>query len=156
MELAFYKGKGVGGRWKIKALHKAISIISSPHTHVEGVFNDGTCFSSEFGIGARFDNHNFSNSERWTFVKLNTTLAQENRIFLRANQLVKLRIKKMGKYDTRGAIGCAWTGKENPWNWFCSEIIFEVIHRELHLPACFNKIHPQKLLELIEALQDGR
>jgi len=154
MELAFYKGKGVGGSLKVRVLHWGIARVSNPHTHAELVFSDRRCWSSEYGVGPRYKTIAFSHPGRWTFKPLtHITPAAEARILCRANVLNALRIASMVGYDTRGAVGCTITGRQNPWDYFCSEGILDVIGPELCIPLGLNhKVHPQKLLEIIDRI----
>lgn len=151
----FYKGGGVGGTWKQKAVHLGISILSKPYTHVELVFSDGLSFSSEFGIGPRFKNISYSHPERWAEISLlNMELPNEIHTRHRAKVLNRLREDGFIGYDTRGAFGCSITGRQNPWDFFCSEVVYEVIAPELAIPSLNVRMHPQKLFEVIETIKD--
>ena len=153
--LMFYKGMGVGGSWKQKAVHRGISILSSPYTHVELVFSDGISFSSEWGIGPRFKQINSSHPKRWAKISLlNMELPNEVHSRHRAKVLDRLRAEGYINYDIRGALGCTITGRQNPWKYFCSEVVYEVIAPEIAIPSLNVKMTPQKLFEVIEIIKD--
>ena len=149
MKFAFYKGMGEGGTWKKKLIHKGIARVSKPHTHVELVFTDGMSFSSEFGVGPRLKEIGYSHPERWTFVDIKASVKQESVIRYQAELLNNLREAGKLAYDTRGAVGCAVTGVDRPWKYFCSEAVYEVLCSGLHFPAKLNyKMYPQRLYEM--------
>lgn len=155
MKMAFYRGMGEGGTWKNKAAHRAIAIVSSPHTHVELVFSDGLSFSSEFGIGPRIKNIFYSHRDRWTIIDLPFITAEmEARIRRRAELLAALCRAGLIKYDTRGGIGCLWTGIDRAWKYFCSEVVYDVIAPEIAIPRLNFKMHPQKLLQIMAIVNE--
>ena len=154
-KLMFYRGQGVGGTWKEKLVHKGISILSRPYTHVELVFSDSTSFSSEYGVGPRFKSIAYTHTDRWTEIQLpHIELQAECRIRHRAKVLNRLREEGYIKYDTRGAFGCTITGRQNPWDYFCSECVYEVLAPEISIPSLNVKMTPQKLFEVIEVIKD--
>ena len=151
MKLAFYNGRSEGAKF----VHKGILAISDPFTHVELIFTAGISCSSEFGIGPRFKKITYTHPERWQFVDLSfITPEQEARVRYRAEVASALRKAGFIRYDTTGAIRCATTGGHNPWNFFCSEIVYEVLAPEIALPVLNHKMHPQRLLEVIEIIKD--
>ena len=151
MRLAFYIGRSVGAKF----VHQGILLVSDPHTHVELIFDDDKSFSSEFGIGPRIADIGYSHPERWTFVDLPWITAEaQRRIRYRAELHNALRIAGYEKYDTRGAIGCAVTGQDDRWNWFCSEVVYDVLAPEIAIPTLNFKLHPQRLFELIQVIKD--
>jgi len=155
IKLQFYKGMGTGGGWKQKLVHQGIARISSPHTHVELVFSDSISFSSEFGTGPRFKDITYAHPDRWTEVLLpQIELQAECRIRHRAKVLDRLREERFIKYDTRGCFGCTITGRQNPWEFFCSEVVYEVLAPEIAIPSLNHKMHPEKLFEIIEVIKD--
>ena len=153
MKLAFYNGRSEGAKFA----HKAILLLSDPYTHVELVFDDEESFSSEFGVGPRMKKITYSHPERWKFVELPWLLpAQKRRIRYRAELHNALRIAGLENYDLHGAISCVATGHNNPWNWFCSEVVYDVLAPEIAIPDLNCKMHPQKLLQVIEIVRDLR
>ena len=153
MRLAFYNGRSKGAKF----VHKAILMVSDPYTHVELVFDDDLSFSSEFGIGPRITNIGYSHPERWAFVDLPWITAEaQRRVRYRAELHNALRLAGYEKYDTRGAIGCAVTGQDDRWDWFCSEVVYDVLAPEIAIPTLNHKLHPQKLYEVIQVIIDLR
>ena len=151
MRLCFYNGRSKGAKF----VHKAILLISDPYSHIELVFDDGLSFSSEFGIGPRIKQIDYSHPERWMFVELPWITAEvQRRIRYRAELHNALRIAGLEKYDTGGAIGCAMTGQDNRWDWFCSEVVYDVLAPEIAIPALNHKMHPQKLFQIIQVIKD--
>lgn len=151
MKIAFYNGRSKGAKF----VHKGILIISDPYTHVELVFSDGISFSSEFGCGPRFKKITYSHPERWRIIDLPfITPGQEQRIRYRAEFAEAMRKAGFSKYDAAGAIACAASGNHNPWNFFCSELVYEVLSPDIALPVLNHRMHPQRLMEVIEIIKD--
>ena len=153
MRLQFYCGMGVGGTWKQKLVHRGISILSKPATHVELVFSDGLSVSSEFGIGPRIKQIDYTHPERWKVVSLpQIDLESEVRIRRKAEIFEWLRKEGFLGYDTRGALGCTLTGKQDIWKWFCSELVYELIAPHIAIEALNYKMTPQRLFNLMQSL----
>jgi len=151
MSLQFYNGRAKGAKF----VHKAILTVSDPYTHVELVFSDGVSFSSELRIGPRFKQIGYSHPDRWRRVDLPFCgAADEARVRYRADLLATLCQRGLVKYDTAGAILCAATGHDNPWNFFCSEVVYEVLAPEIAVPVLNHKMHPQRLLTVVEIITD--
>jgi len=142
---AFYNGRSKGAKF----IHKGILRVSDPHTHVETVFSDGMSWSSEFGIGPRFKKITYAHPERWKFVEFPFITPEQERIArYRAELWVAMREAGLSNYDTLGAIGCGFSGRENPWNLFCSEGCYDIFPDEHKLLALNVKMHPQRLLQV--------
>ena len=151
MRLCFYNGTVKGAKF----VHKAILLASSPYTHVELEFDDDKSFSSEFGIGPRIKQIDYSHPERWMFVDLPWITAEaQRRVRYRAELHAALCNAGYEKYDTRGALGCAVTGHDDRWNWYCSEVVYDVLAPEIAIPALNFKMHPQRLYELVQVIKD--
>jgi hypothetical protein len=142
---AFYNGRSKGAKF----IHKGILLVSDPHTHVETIFSDGLSFSSQLNIGPRFSKITYSHPERWLFVDFPMIEpAQERRMRYKAEMWAALQRAGLSSYDTLGAIGCAVTGKERPWDAFCSEVTYDIFPDDLKIPIINYRMHPQKLLEV--------
>jgi len=159
------KFRNASGEWGSLA-EQAIKIVSPNRIHVEGKFPDhlpeaykhleGKSFSSSSakegihgGNGVRIKAIQYSHPERWTTYILWITKEELEDILFDCECLAAT-----GQgYDFRGAAGCAVTGKENPWLWFCSEVVFDRIVTKW-FPARLNyKMHPDKLEQLVIILE---
>lgn len=147
----FYNGRSENA----KLVHKGILLVSDPHTHVETKFSDGMSWSSEFGVGPRFKDITYSHPERWTEVKLPfITPEMEREMRYKAELWVKLREAGFTSYDSRGAVGCLHSGKEDPWDLFCSEGCYDIMPHGLILPKINHRMYPQRLLEVDRILNE--
>jgi hypothetical protein len=149
------KFRNASGDWGLNA-ELLIRIVSPCHIHVEAKFPDGRSFSStsaKEGIngrtGVRWKNINYSHSERWTNYTLWVTKAELDKILFKCECLVTLGLL----YDFRGAAGCAITGAQDPWKYFCSEVVYDAVCT-MWLPERLNhKMYPDKLEEVIMILE---
>ena len=147
---AFYNGRSPGAKF----IHKGILHVSDPYTHVETIFSDGVSWSSEFGIGPRFKKITYKHPERWKFVEFPFITPEQERIArYRAELWVAMREAGISNYDTLGAIGCGFSGRENPWNLFCSEGCYNIFPDDFKILALNVKMHPQRLLEVDELIK---
>ena len=151
MKMAFYNGRSKGAKF----VHKAILLLSDPYTHVELIFSDHLSYSSEMKIGPRYKKISYAHPERWHIIDLWwITPEQEARIRKRAELKVALQQAGMIKYDMSGAINCVMTGDHSPWDFFCSETVYDIIAPEIAIPVLNFKMHPQKLMEVICIIED--
>jgi hypothetical protein len=151
IEWMFYNAKAEGA--KLNLAHSGIMLISKPYIHVETRFSDGVSWSSEYGIGPRFKQIEYSNPDRWTSCP-HPWLTKDDEVLMRRRAAIwcELRKANMSKYDIHGALGCAITGNENPFDPFCSEGEYE-IYPDVWKILCLNhKLHPQRLFELYECM----
>ena len=143
----FYDARADGA--KISLAGRGILIVSDPLIHQETKFSDGMSFSAEFGIGPRIKSILYSHPERWKTINLSWITQEDEEIMRRRAEFwCKLREYGHSKYDTQGAIGCAITGAENPWDPFCSESGYEILVERWKLVCLNHKLHPQKLYEI--------
>ena len=64
-----------------------------------------------------------------------------------------LAIMEMG-YDTQGAIATAGMGSlQSPWDWFCSEVIFDRLMTKWLSYRLNYQMHPDRLEELVQKLE---
>lgn len=153
IEIKFHDGTGP---WATTT-DKFISIISKK-THVEGKIPGRGSFSStsrsDLGSapgrnGVRYKDITYSNPERWKTYTLWVTQEELTRICLRCDILVALELK----YDFQGAAGCIISGHDDPWKYFCSEVVYDGI-LTTWLPEKLNyKMHPDKLEEVVIKLE---
>jgi hypothetical protein len=155
----FYDGTG---EWA-EPVDKAIRVISSPYVHVEVMFEDNQSFSSSQRKdmskskgkatveGVRFKTILYTHTERWKEVVLWVTDAEYKRIRLRCEILASLGLD----YDMRGAMGCIFTGKQDPEKYFCSEVFYDAVCAEWMPVALNQKMLPQKLYEIVLVLADN-
>ena len=150
--------RGYNGRAKgAKFVHKGILLVSDPITHVELEDTEtGLSYSSEYGIGPRRVHIGYSHPERWPEeYAIHLPLSPLSILNVLRNEDRWIALQKAGLvgYDTRGAIGCTVTGKNHPWDQFCSETVFDVIHAELGLsPALNYKMTPMKIIKTLKAI----
>jgi hypothetical protein len=149
------KFRNASGGWG-SAAEQAIKVVSPNRIHVEAKFPDGRSFSSTSAKeapgnknGVRFKNINYSHIERWTTYVLWVTKQELEEILFDCECLVALGLG----YDFRGAAGCAVTGGQDPWKYFCSEVVYDRVCTKW-LPTRLNhKMHPDKLEILVEILE---
>jgi len=147
---AFYNGRSKGAKF----IHKGILLVSSPHIHVETVFSDGMSWSSEFGLGPRFKKITYSHPERWKFVDFPFITPEQERVArYKAELWVALREAGLSEYDGWGAIGSGFSGRENPWDLYCSEGCYDIFPDGLKIPVINHKMHPQRLLQVAEIIR---
>ena len=147
--LKFHDGTGP---WADKT-DKVIGIVSKK-THVEALFENGWSWSStqKWGAenGVRFAEIKYSHPERWVDVVLLVTDEEYDAIEMRCELLASMGIK----YDMRGAIGCAITGRDDVTAFFCSEAVFYAVLCQW-LPEILNyKMHPDKLYTIACVIAD--
>lgn len=138
-------------------MDKAIHVVSEL-LHVEALFEDGLSFSSsqrsdisgESVEGVRFKDIHYSHPERWIEIVLYVTDEEYKRIRLRCECLAHLGLK----YDMRGAIGCLFTGKQDPEKYFCSEVVYDAVLCEWLPPILNVKMHPDKLYVIAAKLAE--
>ena len=141
---------GTKGKQEFLSAATAIMLVSKPYIHVEGLFSNGISFSSEFGIGPRLKRITYSHPERWNDVACQwITPVQEKNMWLRACLHNQMRIRGRSKYDTRGAAGCLITGEQNPWDWFCSEVNFDILPEVIRIDRVNYKMHPVEFRNVI-------
>jgi len=113
---------------------------SKIYTHNEYEFSDGISFSSSmrFDIGTgksegvRFRDIDYTkHPERWKKNLLILPQLIEQNIRRRAEILAALKLK----YDKRAIVGSLITGQHNPWDFFCSEVVYDIIACDLLLPV---------------------
>jgi len=139
----FYNGRT--GKKQFLSAATAILTISDPYIHVEGHFSNGQSFSSEYGIGPRIKDIGYSHSERWKGIPCPwITPEMEQRMWFKAVLHDQLRKRGRAKYDTGGAIGCAVTGKQSFWDWFCSEVCYDILPPEYKIERLNYKMHPME------------
>jgi hypothetical protein len=131
--------------------HSAIQLVSDPYIHVELRFSDGMSFSAEYGVGVRKKDIQYSHPERWKKIRIHYPAAMVRHMRYAAETLVLLQLE----YDLRGAAGCAFTGKEDPWDYFCSEFVYDVTGGHIVTPKINHKMHPTKLYEVAQAMQQA-
>lgn len=143
----FYDARANGAKKTL--VQRGILLISDPLVHGETKFSDGMSFSSQFGEGPRFKKINYSHPDRWKTIELSWLTMDDELIMKRRARLwCALRIAGLSKYDTQGALGCAITGRQDPWDPFCSESMYEILPEAWKLPCLNYKLHPQRLYEL--------
>ena len=134
---------------KLNLVHEGIAVISRPCIHVETKFSDGLSFSSELGVGPRMKKIGYSNPQRWDARDLWWLTPQdEEEARLKAEYWCECQRRGFSKYDLTGALGCAVTGRENPWDPFCSESAYEILPERVKIGCLNYKLHPQRLWEL--------
>jgi hypothetical protein len=148
------KFRNPSGKWGDLA-QTAIRVVSPNRIHVEAKLPDGRSFSSSSakealggGNGVRFKNIKYTHSERWTTYILWVNEEELNQIYIGCEAAVAMAYG----YDFRGAAGCAVTGGENPWKFFCSEVVFDRIFTIWLSPRINHKMHPDKLEEVTKVL----
>jgi hypothetical protein len=164
LEIKFHDGTGP---WA-DVVDKTIGVVSKK-THAEGKLPKtlpdrfhhlaGLSFSSSvtmslskdslFKGGVRFKNVKYSHPERWTTRVFWVTEEELCRILTRMEAMARLGLK----YDFRGAAGCAVTGQQDPWKYFCSESIFDAVLVEWVPVRLNHKMHPDKLDEVCEQVE---
>lgn len=151
--LKFHDGTGPWAGRVDRAIRKVSDL-----THVEALHPDGMSISSTLqdgGGGVRWKKINYSHPERWRELVLWLTDDEYGRYRMICDCCAAVGIK----YDIRGAIGCALTGREDPTRYFCSEFTFDAL-LTLWLPARLNhKMHPRALYDIaapVAALLDQR
>ena len=131
---------------KLNLAVKAICLVSKPRYHVETLFSDGVSFSAQFGIGARYKDIQYSHPERWDELCLPwITPEMEKGCRLKADIWYALQASGVSQYDTLGAIGCAGSGMENPWDPFCSEVCYDILPQNMILSVLNHKLYPERL-----------
>jgi hypothetical protein len=149
------KFRNPSGKWGDLA-QTAIRVVSPNRIHVEAKLPDGRSFSSssakealDGGNGVRFKNIEYTHSERWATYVLWVTTNELNQIILNC----EIAVEMVYRYDYRGAAGCAVTGGEKPWKFFCSEAVFDRVFT-IWLSGRINyKMHPDKLEEVTKVLE---
>jgi len=149
LDYKFYIGTG---DWATMT-DKLILLRSNPYTHVElQRQHDLKSFSSSMrkdfagkAEGVRFKMIGYSHPERWDTLRVWVTPRQYWAIQLRAEVLAGLGLK----YDKRGIAGALITGKQNPWDWYCSEVVFGVTAPVLCVPELNYKMWPTPLYKVI-------
>ena len=149
------KFRNASGKWGSLA-EQAIKVVSPNRIHVEGKFPDGRSFSSssakealDGGNGVRFKNIQYSHPERWTTYILWVTKQELEEILLNC----EIAVEMCFRYDFRGAAGCAITGQEDPWRFFCSEAVFEYIVSHFATNRINHKMHPDQLEEVVKVIE---
>jgi hypothetical protein len=149
IELWFHNGTGP---WADRT-DKVITIVSGL-THVEAKFENGWSWSStqkgKEENGVRWKKIGYSHPERWVKVTLLVTDEEYDQIVMRCEMLAAMGIK----YDMRGAIGCAITGRNDITAFFCSEAVYYGVLGQW-LPEILNyKMHPDRLYEIACVVAD--
>ena len=149
IRIRFHNGSG---KW-FNLAEAAIKAVSDK-IHVEAEFPDGRSFSSvsrkeavHGGNGPRFTTIDYNkHPERWTTYVLWVTKEELESILFDCELLA---ILEMG-YDFQGAAGCAITGQQSPWDWFCSEVIFDRVMTKWLSYRLNYRMHPDRLEELVQ------
>ncbi len=135
------------GEWSTFA-EKLVHLRCKNYVHSELVFSDGMSFSSSIrkvngkAEGVRFRRIDYrKHPERWRIDTLAISDEAESRIRFRAEVLRDLDLG----YDFRGIGGFLLTGHQNPWKYFCSEVIYDVVGSELLIPSLNFKMDPERL-----------
>jgi hypothetical protein len=144
------------GNWGLNA-ETAIRTVSPNRIHVEAKFPDGRSFSSssaeeamDGGNGVRFKHINYSHPDRWEQYTLWVTREELDDILLEC----EIAAEMCFRYDFRGAAGCAWSGHEAPWKFFCSEVVYECVVSRFLTNRINHKMHPDKLEEVVKVVQE--
>ena len=150
------KFRNASGSWG-SAAELAIKTVSPNRIHVEAKFPDGRSFSSTSAKealdgknGVRFKDIGYSHPERWTTYILWVTKQELNEILLECEIMAAMCLR----YDFRGAAGCAWTGLQAAWKFFCSEVVFESVVSKFITNRINYKMHPDKLEEVVKVVAE--
>ena len=134
-------------------IDKLVNIRSKKFSHSEFEFEDGLSFSSSVrkdmnsgkSEGVRFKKIDYNeHPERWKKNLLILPIDIAASIRRRAEILVALDLK----YDKRAIAGFLLTGRNNPWAFYCSEVVYGIMASDLLLPVLNHKMHPAKLDEV--------
>jgi len=145
------KFRNASGKWGSLA-ETAIRTVSPNRIHVEAKLPDGRSFSSssakealDGGNGVRIKNIKYTHPERWTTYILWVTQEELDKITFDCEVAAGMCFR----YDYRGAAGCAWSGEHTANKFFCSEVVFDRVISYWLSDALNNKMHPDKLEEVV-------
>lgn len=148
------KFRNASGKWG-DLIQTAIRVVSPNRIHVEAKFPDGRSFSSSSakeaiggGNGVRMKKIKYSHEDRWTTYVLWVTKAELDEILFDC----ELAAQMAYGYDYRGAAGCALTGADKPWRFFCSEVVYDRILTKWLSARTNYKMHPDRLEEVVKIL----